>query len=946
MNVKLKVLTAGVLFFTGQAVFAQQKAKDTASTKEIEEVVIVGFGQKKTVQELTGAVATMKSDAIKDVPVASVDKMLQGRVSGVQTGNASGQPGGFASVRVRGIASVNGGVNPIYVIDGVRVQSGDLTSGAVTANILANLNNDDIESVTVLKDAASTAVYGADAGAGVIVITTKSGKKGKPKISLNFETGTNSRAIKGMEGLNASEFRYILENAFGNAYGMTPEETRAEMIAGEFGAVPQNIFTTNVDTNWRDVTTRSAYQNSINASISGGNDKITYYNSANYFLQESELKGSDFKRLGFSSKVDFKASDKFKMGTNFQVSYSRINTLPNGGGFANPILFELFARPTDPGYNADGTYYLGGSNGRLSNNLFNSGYNQENNYFRANTAKVYGNVYGEYEIIKNLSYKVVLGAEFNNIENETYYNPVHGDGYAVNGRKTESTGRYFNWNLQNILNYSFKLGDKNRFNVSAIQESYQRNYRFVAAQGVNVGSPNLESLSNFIKPVYAVGDKSISSRTGYAGILNYDYDKLILVDASVRRDALSNFTKDQKWGTFYSVGLGVDLARIQAVKEWDQVSMFKLRGSYGKVGNTISSTPYSLYRFTSNYNDMPAGTMRFVYNPDLKWETVKPLSLGLDMGFFKNKLTVTAEYYNKKTNDLVFSVPLSAAQGLPLGDLTYPFMDVNVGSLVNKGFEFTVNANIINKEDFTLSLGGNLSTLNNEVTSLYGGQDIISGATILREGEGIGTFYMRKWAGVDKSNGDALWYKNGVDGETTNKYADAGLAVQGRSYSNVFGGVNLNVFYKNFTLSALGTFAFGGKVLNDWGSYTQSDGQYTYSYAGSKDALDFWTPTNVNAANPKPIYGNSTLSNRTSTRYLAKTDYLRLSNIRIGYKFDSKMLQGTGLGGFEVYLQGNNILTHTFDDNLRFDPENNLNAGNNLNLPVQKTYSIGFNLQF
>lgn len=377
--------------------------------------------------------------------------------------------------------------------------------------------------------------------------------------------------------------------------------------------------------------------------------------------------------------------------------------------------------------------------------------------------------------------------------------------------------------------------------------------------------------------------------------------------------------------------------------------MFKLRGSYGKVGNTISSTPYSLYRFVSNYNDMPAASMNYVYNPDLKWETVKPLSLGLDMGFFKNKLTVTAEYYNKKTDDLVFSVPLSAAQGLPLpsgATLTYPYMDVNVGSLVNKGFEFTVNANIINKEDFTLSLGGNLSTLKNEITSLYGGQDIITGSTILREGEGIGTFYMRKWAGVDAANGDALWYKNGVDGETTNKYAQAGLAVQGRAYSNVFGGVNLNVFYKNFTLSALGTFGFGGHVLNDWSGYTQSDGQYTYSYPGSKDALDFWTPTNTNAANPKPVYGNATSSNRVSTRFLAKTDYLRLSNIRVGYKFDSKMLQGTGLGGFEVYLQGNNVLTHMFDDNLRFDPENNLNTTNNLNLPVQKTYSIGFNLQF
>ncbi|MDM1553628.1 MULTISPECIES: SusC/RagA family TonB-linked outer membrane protein [Chryseobacterium] len=948
MNVKLRVLSAGALFFLGQTAFAQKVKKDTANATQIEEVVMVGFGQKKTVQELTGAVGTMKSDAIKDIPVASVDKMLQGRVSGVQTGNASGQPGGFASVRVRGIASVNGGVNPIYVVDGVRVQSGDLTTGATTANILANLNSDDIETVTVLKDAASTAVYGADAGAGVIVITTKSGKKGKPKISLNFETGTNSRAIDGLKGLNTDQYRWLLANALGNSDGVSPESIYGSAAAGDYGAAAKNIYTTTNNTNWRDVTSRSGYQNSVNASISGGNDKITYYNSANYFLQESELKGSDFKRLGFTTKVDYKATDKFKFGTDIQLSYSRINTLPNGGTFANPILFELFGRPTDAGYNADGTYYLG-NNGRLSNNLFNSGYVQEHNYFRASTARIFGNLYGEYQILKNLSYKIVFGAELNNIENDTYYNPVHGDGYQVNGRKTESTSRYFNWNLQNIVNYNFKLGDKNRFNISAIQEAYQRNQRFVAGQGVNVGSPNLESLSNFIKPIYARGEKTVSSRNGYAAVLNYDYDKLILVDASIRRDALSNFTPGQKWGTFYSVGVGVDLARLDFVKEWEKVSLFKLRGSYGKVGNTINSTPYSLYEYTSNYNDSPAGFTKYVYNPQLRWETVKPLSLGVDMGFFKNRLTVTAEYYNKKTEDLVFSVPLQMSQGLPIpseSTLTYPFMDVNVGSLVNKGFEFTVNYDVIRKEDFTLSIGGNLSTLENKITSLYGGQDVVTGSTILREGEGIGTFFLRKWAGVDPSNGDPLWYKNGVDGETTNKYADAQLAVQGRSYSNVFGGVNLNLTYKNFTLSALGTFGFGGKVLNDWGSYTQSDGQYVFSYPGSTDALDFWSPSNPNAANPKPVYLNATNSNRASTRFLAKTDYLRLSNVRVGYRFDAKMLNGTGLNGFEVYVQGNNILTHRYDKNLKFDPENNLNSTNNLNLPVQKTYSIGFNLQF
>lgn len=946
MNVKLRVLSAGVLFFTGQALFAQTKPADTtAKETQIEEVVMVGFGQKKTVSELTGAVGTIKADAIENVPVASIDKMFQGRVAGVQTGNASGQPGGFASVRVRGISSVNGGVNPIYIVDGIRVTSGDLTRGAITANALANLNTEDIESMTVLKDAASTAIYGADAGSGVVIITTKSGKRGRPKINVNFEYGTNSRAVEGQRGLNTEQYRYLLSHTFANNPGalgepatLTPEQFVSNAANGNYGADLQNIYTTSNNTDWRKALSRTAFQQSINASVSGGNDKVTYYNSANYFLQESEIKGSDFKRMGFTSKVNYDASDRLKFGSDIQLAYSKINTLNNGGAFSNPILTELFARPTDAAYNADGSYNLG-TGGRLSNNLFNNAYLAENNYYRAETSRVFATVNADYKILKNLNYRFVLGGEFLNVENGTYLNPVHGDGFQVNGRKTESIERFFNWNLQNILSYNFQVGEKNNFDVRLIQEAYQRQNHAVGASATAVGSPTLESLSNFVKPASFFGERGRSSRTGYAAAINYNFDRLITLDASYRRDALSNFQPGQKWGDFYSYGIGVDLARINFVQNLEQISLFKLRASYGKVGNQITSSPYSLLQFTTNYNDLAAATYGGVNNPNLKWEVIKPLSIGIDAGLFKNRLTFTAEYYNKETTDLVFSQPLSLSQGLAS-------MDKNIGSLVNKGFEFAINGEIFKTDDFYWSLGGNFSTLENEITKLYGGQDIISGSTILREGEGVGTYYMRKWAGVDAANGNALWYVNGIDGETTSNYNNAQLAVQGSNFSKKYGGINTRVSYKGFSLDALATFGFGGKVINDWANYTSSDGQYSYNYAGSTDQLDFWTPTNTGAANPKPIYGNTTLSNRMSTRYLSKTDYFRLSNIKIGYKFTADKLRGTGMNGFEVYVQGNNIWTHLYDDTLRFDPENNLTTTNNLNLPIQKTYSLGFNLQF
>lgn len=936
MNVKLRVLTVGVLFFTGQAVMAQ---KDSLKTESIDEVIIVGFGQKKTVQEMTGSISTMSAKSIEDVPVASIDKMLQGRVAGVQTGSASGQPGGFSNVRVRGISSINGVTTPIYIVDGVRVANGDLTTNNTTANILANMNPDDIESVTVLKDAVSTAVYGADAGAGVIVITTKSGKKGKPRFNLSFSSGVNQQAVEPHRGFSASEYKEYLKDGLNNLRGTN--FTVEEYTAGAFNngtVIP--IFKSTDDTNWAELVRKDGYQQNADFSMSGGNDKFTYYASANMFDQNSIIKNSFFKRLSYTTKLGYQATEKLKISTDFQISHGKTRTLGEGGGFSNPMLAQYFNRPTDPARNADGTWYYSPVNSRLSNNMFNPGYILENNYNEAGTFRAFANFSAEYKIFDNLTYRLVFAPEYVNVEEDTYWNPTHGDGYAYGGYQRTSANRYFNFNIQNILDYTKKFGVHN-VGVSLIQEAYKSDRKFLSATGITVGSPELTTLSNFVVPYGYNGTQDISSRYGYAVTAHYDYDKLILLDGSYRRDVLSQFLPGKKAGDFWSVGVGVDLARLNAIKEIEAISLLKFRASYGKLGNQVSANPYATYSFLANYDDTAAANYNRVFNPNLSWETVNPLNVGLDFGFFRNRLTLSAEYFNKETKDLIYNLPLSRAQGL------VNYVD-NVGTLVNKGYEFSLKADILRGErnQVNWTIGANVSTLENEITELYGGT-VNSGTTTLRVGEGVRTFYLRKWAGVDAANGDPLWFINGIDGETTNNYNTAQQAVQGSFISDLYGGANTNVSYRGFDLDLQFTFGIGGKIYDDWAQYTYSDGQYTLSYPGYGDIMgDYWTPQNTAANNPKPIINGNKRSNSASTRFLYDADFIRLSNAKFGYSFDKSLLAGSGFTSFSVYVMANNAWTHRFDDRLKFDPETNVSGYTNLALPVLKSFLFGVNMSF
>lgn len=952
MNVKLRVLTAGVLFFTGQTLMAQEAKKDSASAKEkvIDEVVLVGFGKKVVVKEATGSIGKV-SKGLAEANSGSFDKALSGKVAGVQTGVSSGQPGGAADIRVRGVSSVNGRNNPIIIVDGVRVAQGDLTRNATTGNILANLNDADIDNVTVLKDAVSTAVYGADAGAGVVIITTKSGRKGKARVSVNAETGASYKAVPGYRGMTTSEWKTLLTQGLVNRYNVTQDVAVANATAGVYGATLKNVFNSNVNSDWRGATENAgAYMHKVNASISGGSDNLTYYTSLGYFEQEGVTKGTDFKRVTGSTRVNYKVSDRLNLATDLQLSYSKANTLAQGGSFSNPILGQYFLRPTDPIRNANGSYYFGTA-GRLSNGLFNVAALQDLNFETAQTARVFANVQADYKIVRGLNYKFVFAPEYINIEEDKYQSPLHGDGYNVTGRSYSYGTRYFNFNIQNILSYDFKLGEKNNFNASLIQEAYKSDGKNMNVMAETTGTASLKTPSNFIIPRTATAPKTVSSRGGYAATLHYDYDKLFLLDLSGRMDRVSNFWMDKQTGYFWSAGLGVDLARLDFLKSSEVISQLKFSASYGSVGNlpTSSVSPYYTYVYTLNYNDKAGARPNGIDNKDLKWETLNPLNVGFDLGLFNDKITLGVAYYNKKTNDLIFDEPTLMSQGgyTSVDGIAEASRWVNVGNMRNSGFEFSVGAKIFNRENFKWSVNANLSTLDNKMLKLSGGKDVIGTYDILREGEVARAFYMRKWAGVDKETGKPLWYINGKDGATTSNYSEAQRAVQGSRFAKIFGGLDTQLQYKDFSLEAQFSYGFGNKIYDSWARYLFSDGQYALTYPGYSDQLDFWTPSNRDAKNPAPIHGRgNSNANQISSRFLYKGDYVRLRTLKLSYTFKKDVLGDTGLNSVQLYLLGNNIWTYTFDKNLKVDPDFAVEGHSNLSLPPMKSYSIGVNLNF
>lgn len=908
------------------------------ANKSLSEIVVVAYGTQSR-RTLTGAQASVDGDELVKAALPSVTEMLQGKVPGLQS-VSSGQPGGNSQIRIRGISSITAGSEPLYVIDGIPVNSGDLSRGTTTSNALAGLNPNDIESVAVLKDAASSSIYGSRAANGVIVITTKKGKKGPTRYQVNAEAGFTDMQLPDIaRPLNKEEYLALTAEGMRNA-GYSDAAIETQLLA--YGK-------NNPETNWLDEVTRKGSHQQVNVSASGGNDKTLFNASVGYFNQQATTINSNFKRFSGSLNLQHKASEKllFRMGLN--SSYSKQNTPSNSSYYANPVYGAFLLRPTQNPYNPDGSINLSLTdfpNGGVYNQIAEAKLNIRD--YKNMKALGFGRI--EYKPVRNLTLSSQYGIDLNVLEEYRFMDPRFGDGYAVNGRGTANYTRYFNWTWTNLAEYHLDINRDQEFyaDVKAGYEAQKSTAYLMRSAGTNFpGSPELTALINAASPTTATTTGDDYSFNAFLSNLLLSYRNKYVLTGSFRRDASSRFGMNKQKGNFYSVGLAWSISDEDFWHMGDVFPYLKLRSSYGVNGNaSIGNYDWrATYDLGNNYNQAPGSLPSGVGNNNLTWELNKPFNVGIDAGFFNNKLTLSVDYYHRKTSQLLLNVPLSQVSG-------FSTMIDNVGAMVNKGWEFMINATPVASKNLKWDINFNVAFNKNEITELYAGQDIISGQYIRKEGYDFQTFYMREWAGVDPATGDPLWYLNteksdgSLDKTTTNNYNAAQRILTGKSASpKATGGFGSILSYKGLTLDAQFSFTFGNYLRDGWVHYYFSDG-FNPNYNRQARQLDRWQKPGDVTDVPRYVFGGNRGSYQQSTRFLYKGDFIRLRSLTLSYDLPSSLMSKAKMSSTRIYLRGTNLFRITFDDRLPMDPELGINGQQDLNPFINQVFTAGININF
>jgi len=909
----------------------------TPSERALEEVVVVGYGtQRRT--NVTASVASVKATEIENRPFTSVDQMLQGKVPGMQVPPISGQPGAFQSIRIRGIGSVSAGADPLFVVDGIIMNAGDLSNNTTTANALAGINPNDIESVNVLKDAQATSIYGSRGSNGVIVITTKRGRAGKTRFRADVEVGVNKIADRpeGARFLNAAEWLMLLEEGVRNAGGSQDD---VDFYADYFGRG------SGVDTDWMKLVTRTGKQQQYNISASGGDAKNQFYISGGYFNQQGVVIASDFRRYSFRTNYKHIASDKLNFNAIISASNSAQHTPSNGGLFSNPVGSVGFLRPTQNPYNEDGSLNIN-TDGSVTGNAFNGNYNPlyiaQNDRNDLYSTLLQGSVGGEYSILRNLKFSSKFGVDYSNLEEYSLYNQFHGDGVSYGGLGLPYYNRYFNWIVTNQLDYNANIPWVDGLKLDAkLGYEAQKSKSYFLQAGAQ-GFPPFNDLFltiNAATPIQADASGSDYSMAGLYSAATFNYNDKYILSGSLRRDGSSRFSENNRYGVFWSVGAAWNLEREAFMQGLEFVDALKLRGSYGTSGNAeIGNYAWRpQIGFGANYGGQPGGVFDVVGNENLTWESTSQADIGFDATLLRNRLSVVFDVYKRVSDNLLFSNPLSATTGF------VSFTD-NIGKMENKGIEFSVTGTPVKTADFSWDLNFNFTHNKNRILSLPGGKDIISGAFILREGYDYRTYFAREWAGVDPENGDPLWYVDGSHDETTNNYSAAQRQLFGSSQPKYFGGFGTTLNYKGFDVQSEFVYSYGNLVRDQWILY-MVDG---YDVTANKYAINLkrWQKPGDITNVPRYEFSSSNNSSQFSTRFLYKGDFVKLRNLTIGYNANNRLISRLGLNSLRLYVRGTNLWLKTYDDELTIDPEQGINGGSNFNPFYPKSMTVGLNIGF
>jgi TonB-linked SusC/RagA family outer membrane protein len=924
------------------------------ANKSLSEVVVVAYGtQNKT--NVTGAVTTVSGNVVADKPFTSVDKALQGAVPGMYVSSASGAPGSGTDIVIRGIGSINASTSPLWVIDGAIVTTSDLTVNTTTANPLSAMNPDDIDNISVLKDAASTAPYGSRAGNGVILVTTKKGRAGLTHITVTGEFGQNSRAYTpGNVPENSTGLQTTLRQALVNG-GYASNNSGADQIINQDLGYPTNYAS--INTNWFDVASQKGGQSQVTMSLSGGNEKTTIYASAGYFDQKGISLASDFQRFTGALAVTHKASDRFTLSANINGSNTSQHTPTNGGAYANPVLASFFLLPWYTPRLSNGQYRWGADDSLgefpVGATIYNPLLEAAWNINQAQQTALRGSTSGVLKILDNLNLTSRFSGEYVAVQEDQYQNPFYGDGYESGGAASSNYARVFDYTWSNFADLKQKVnaeGDE-YFDVKAGVEAYDWKLYSLNAQGHSFPQTlGLKYLYNTANPTQASALPTEQTTFSYFGIGDFNYKDRYVVSGSIRRDESSVFGSDHRWGTFYSVGASWNISKEAFMQQQKIFDLLKLRASFGQTGNTNGFGYYTALATygsvnptsstSSNYSGQAGLAPSNVGDSNLTWEKNQALDIGLDVAVLKDRIDGTIEYYHRTTNDLLSPVPFSYTTG-------FSSQNENIGSLVNKGVEFVINAKPVLTPIFSWDIQFNISHNTNRVTALYQGSSIPAAPFQYTVGHDLQEYFLPEWAGVNSQTGVAQWYTDNTKKTITTDYNDAAYSLDKLSAApKVFGGLENTLTLGPWMLDFQFDYQFGNYIFDEWFNYLNSDGLYTGSINQLSRQLTAWQKPGDKTDVPQIVYGDPSQSNQPSTRWLYKGNYIRLRNVQFSYNLPPTLLKRLKIDKLSIYIRGTNLATWGVDKNLPYDPESGINSQANLEVLIPRTIAGGIKIGF
>ncbi len=907
---------------------AQLNVQLVKEEKGLEEVVVVAYGTQNK-RSLTGAATTISTEKLARAPRASIQESFQGNVAGVQAVNGSGQPGSVPNIRIRGVGSINASSAPLYVIDGIPVVSGDITG--YNTNTIAGLSSSDIESVTVLKDAAAASLYGSRAANGVVMITTKAGKAGKTKFNASAQYGSNKITLKDSDlPLSTPEMIELLREGWVNS------GRNISLFVPEIAA--RGIDTT-VNTDWVDALTRQGNFQQYDLSASGGNEKTTYYISGGLYKSEAAVIGSDYSRTTVKLALTNKATDRLSFNGTLSLGYQKSNTSSEAGAFANPVRSFYRLQPWLKIYNADGTY----------DNSYNSTFNPvqlaEKNQRMAKSYSALGSIGAQYKLYQGLTFETKAGIDVNYGITNLFWSPGFGDGRNYGGYGSSSNVLYLNWISTNLLKYKTTFGEDHEFDALVGYEAQKTTITGSSTAASNF-LPNTNTMANASKPESASSSLSENSIASILSSVGYNYQRKYYLTAALRRDGSSRFGANKRYGNFWSVGASWDISAEEFMNDNKILSQLKLRASYGVNGNQEIDNFASrgLYSGNTVYDGAPAYALSQYENKNLTWETNKPFNVGLDFGILNDRITGSVEYYERKTSNLLLTVPISSINGLT------GYSD-NVGAMKNSGIEISIfSRNIVSPsaDGFTWTTDFNFTTLKNKITQL----NSPTRTTFNREvGLDFYQYYLVPYAGVNPANGEALWFTDSAKKNTTNVYSSAFRLNQGSALPDFFGGLTNTFTMKGFTLSFQLYYNFGNKVYDGWGSFVNNDGSAGFSATGKINRYTYenrWKAAGDATDVPKVTYlgAQTGSSSQNSSRFLYDGDYIRLRDITLSYNLPKSVTGRLKMNNVRFYVRANNLYTWVKDKRLSYDPEVPVTGDLDQRPPVFRTFVGGIDISF